>query len=64
MEILKLNLGNMDEAYPDDIIKFDGRYAEVHKDNLGRDTLYCAGLRLSYIVSNYPEVILYKRGDR
>lgn len=61
-EVVQLTASNIHEVAPDDILCFDGRYAEVESERSFSEGVKCMGMNLYQIISTYSDVRLVKRG--
>lgn len=63
-EVLNLNYHNVHEAASDDVLCFDGLYAEILSDRSYPEGVKCVDMSLYYIIDHYPDVRLVKRGTK
>ena len=63
-EIITLNYHNVHEAASDDILAFDGVYAEIIADRSFPEGIKCMDMSLYYIIDHYHSVRLIKRGTK
>lgn len=61
-EVLNLNYNNVHEAAIDDILHFDGCYAELQSSRTFPEGIKCMDMSLYHIIDYYKDVRLIKRG--